>query len=61
MDFDLTEQQRAIREAVRAVVSRFDADYWLARDDDGEFPHAFHAAMAEAGWLGITMPEAWNR
>ena len=60
MDFDLTEQQRAIREAVRAVVSRFDADYWLARDDDGEFPHAFHGAMAEAGWLGITMPEAYG-
>ncbi|MBX9605182.1 MAG: acyl-CoA/acyl-ACP dehydrogenase [Gammaproteobacteria bacterium] len=60
MDFDLTEQQRAIREAVRAVVSRFDADYWLARDDDGEFPHAFHGAMAEAGWLGITMPEEYG-
>ena len=60
MDFDLTEEQRAIREAVRAVASRFDADYWLERDDDGEFPHAFHAAMAEAGWLGITMPEAYG-
>ena len=60
MDFDLTEEQRAIREAVRAVASRFDSDYWLERDDDGEFPHAFHAAMAEAGWLGITMPEAYG-
>ena len=60
MDFDLTDDQRAIRDAVAAVASRFDADYWLARDDDGEFPHAFHAAMAEAGWLGITMPEAYG-
>ena len=60
MDFDLTEQQRAIQDAVRAVVSRFDADYWLDRDDDGEFPHAFHSAMAEAGWLGITMPEEYG-
>ena len=33
----LTEEQRAIQHAVRAVVSRFDADYWLERDDDGEF------------------------
>ncbi len=57
MDFDLTDDQRAIREAVASVVSGFDADYWLERDNDGEFPHAFHAAMAEAGWLGITMPE----
>ena len=51
-----TEHLRAIREGVRAVVTKFDDDYWLARDDDGVFPHAFHQAMAEAGWLGITMP-----
>jgi acyl-CoA dehydrogenase len=50
------EDHAAIREGVRAVVTRFDDAYWLARDDDGEFPHAFHRAMAEAGWLGITMP-----
>lgn len=60
MDFDLSDDQRAIREAVASVASSFDADYWLERDDDGEFPHAFHAAMAEAGWLGITMPEAYG-
>jgi acyl-CoA dehydrogenase len=60
LDFDLTDEQRAIKDAVAAVVSRFDADYWLERDDDGEFPHAFHRAMAEAGWLGITMPEAYG-
>jgi len=47
---------RTIRDGVRAVVRRFTDDYWLARDDDGEFPHAFHRAMADAGWLGITMP-----
>ena len=57
MNFELTEDHRAIQEAVAGVVSRFDAEYWLERDDDGEFPHDFHAAMAEAGWLGITMPE----
>jgi acyl-CoA dehydrogenase len=51
-----TEDHRAIRAGVGAVVRRFDDDYWLARDEDGEFPHAFHRAMADAGWLGITMP-----
>ncbi|MGD0721308.1 MAG: acyl-CoA dehydrogenase family protein [Roseiarcus sp.] len=56
-----TEQERnAIREGVRAVVTRFDDAYWLERDDDGEFPHEFHQAMAEAGWLGITMPEEYG-
>ncbi len=56
-----TEDERnAIREGVRAVVSKFDDDYWLARDEDGEFPREFHRAMAEAGWLGITMPEEYG-
>jgi acyl-CoA dehydrogenase len=47
---------QAIREGVRAVCAPFGDDYWLARDDDGQFPREFHRAMAEAGWLGITMP-----
>ena len=50
----------AIREGVRSVVTQFDDGYWLARDDDGQFPREFHRAMAEAGWLGITMPEAYG-
>lgn len=48
----------AIRAGVRAVVTRFDDGYWLARDADGAFPADFHRAMAEGGWLGITMPVA---
>ncbi|MGA2043259.1 MAG: acyl-CoA dehydrogenase family protein [Roseiarcus sp.] len=54
------EERNAIREGVRAVVSRFGDAYWLERDDDGKFPHEFHQAMAEAGWLGITMPEEYG-
>jgi len=57
---DLAETRQAIREGVRAVASRFDASYWLARDEDGEFPHEYHRAMADAGWLGITMPEEYG-
>ncbi len=52
------EHLGAIRAGVRAVVSRFDDAYWLARDEDGAFPAAFHRAMADGGWLGITMPVA---
>lgn len=49
-----------IREGVRSVVTRFSDDYWLERDEDGVFPRDFHRAMAEAGWLGITMPEEFG-
>ena len=54
------DERNAIREGVRAVVTKFGDDYWLARDDDGVFPREFHHAMAEAGWLGITMPEEYG-
>lgn len=50
----------AIREGVRGVVRKFDDEYWLARDEDGQFPNEFHRAMADAGWLGITMPEEYG-
>jgi acyl-CoA dehydrogenase len=54
------EDLNAIREGVRAVCAPFDDEYWLARDDDGKFPREFHRAMADAGWLGITMPEEFG-
>jgi len=60
MDFAITDDHRAIREGVGAVVRRFDDEYWLARDEDGEFPREFHRAMADAGWLGITMPTEYG-
>ncbi len=58
MDFSLTQDQQNIREAVLKHCSPFTDDYWLARDRDGVYPHEFHKSMAEAGWLGIAMPES---
>jgi acyl-CoA dehydrogenase len=58
MALDLTPEQHEIRAAVLRLCARFGDDYWLARDAEGGFPHDFHRAMAEAGWLGIAMPEA---
>jgi acyl-CoA dehydrogenase len=60
MDFSITEDHRAIRDGVGAIVKSFDDEYWLARDEDGEFPKEFHRAMADAGWLGITMPQEYG-
>ncbi len=60
MDFEFSEDQRAIRDAIERVCSRFGADYWLKKDRDGGFPHEFHAAIAADGWLGIAMPEQYG-
>lgn len=60
MNFALTPEQERIRDAVERVCEPFDADYWLRKDRDGGFPHDFHRALAQAGWLGIAMPEVYG-
>ncbi len=57
MDFQLTEQQVAIDEGVRKVCAGFDDAYWTECEEKARFPHEYYQAMAEGGWLGITMPE----
>jgi acyl-CoA dehydrogenase len=60
MDFSFTEAQQEIREAILKICARFGDDYWLAKDRDGGFPDEFHRAIADGGWLGIAMPEAYG-
>lgn len=60
MNFELSEQQIAVRHAVERICAGFDDGYWLERDRDGEFPEAFVKAITEGGWLGIAMPEAYG-
>lgn len=60
MDFRLSDDQEAIREAIAAICKRFGDDYWLKRDREGGFPEDFYAAFAEAGWLGICIPEEYG-
>jgi len=57
MDFSLSAEQEAIRDAVDKICARFGDDYWLAKDRDGGFPDDFHRAFADAGWLGICIPQ----
>ena len=60
MEFALSEEQQAIRAAIARICAQFDADYWLAKDRAGEFPHELHQTLARDGWLGIAMPEAYG-
>lgn len=60
MDFALTEQQQQIRDSINRLCQRFDLDYWLDRDETGEFPEDFYQALAKDGWLGIAMPEQYG-
>jgi len=58
MDFSLSPEQEAIRDAVRRICDRFDDAYWLKRDREGGFPQDFYDALAQEGWLGICTAEA---
>jgi len=60
MDFELTEAQQALSDAVTKLCSPFDSAYWRKCDQEGQFPEAFVQAVAEGGWLGIAMPEAYG-
>ena len=57
MQIELSEDHKSIQENVKRICDGFDDVYWSDLDQTGEFPHAFHRAIADAGWLGITMPE----
>ena len=57
MDFGLSPEQEAIREAIERICARFPDEYWLKKDKEGGFPSELHQALAKDGWLGIAMPE----
>ncbi len=60
MNFDLTETQTQIRDLVEKICAGFDDSYWLARDRDAAFPEDFYRAIADAGLLGVAMPETYG-
>lgn len=57
MLIELSDDQKAIAENVRRTCADFDDEYWSKCDTEKRFPFEFHRAMADGGWLGITMPE----
>ena len=60
MDFLVTQQQRDVRDLAERICDAFDESYWLAKDESGEFPEEFYRAVADAGLLGIAMPEEYG-
>jgi acyl-CoA dehydrogenase len=60
MDFSLTSEHEEIREAVFRLCAQFSDDYWLKKDSVGDYPLDFHKAFADAGWLGIAMPQEYG-
>ena len=55
-----TDEHRLIRESVIKLCSEFSDDYWEQKDRETSFPFEFFDTMAQAGWIGIAMPEEYG-
>ncbi|MBV1866602.1 MAG: acyl-CoA/acyl-ACP dehydrogenase [Marinosulfonomonas sp.] len=60
MTFTMTDAQQEIRDTILRLCAQFDDDYWLEKDRVGGYPQELYDALAEGGWLGIAMPEAYG-
>ena len=60
MNFEYSEDQLLIAEAVRKRCAEFDDVYWSNCDDQHRFPWDFYQAMANDGWLGLAFPEEYG-
>jgi len=49
-----------MRTSLRRLLAKFDDDYWSKCDSDHVFPWEFYRTIAEAGWIGIAMPEEYG-
>ena len=60
MDFDLTREQKMIRDEVRHFAKKEIAPRAEELEQSGEYPYDIYAKMAELGLMGIPIPEAYG-
>lgn len=56
VDFSVSEDQQAIRGAVRELCAQFPDAYWRELDRQEAYPDAFVRALTESGWLAALIP-----
>ena len=60
MDFSLSQDQRAIAGAVRALCGRFPGGYWRELEASGAYPTEFVTALTSHGWLSVLIPQEYG-
>jgi len=60
LNFELTEEQVSVRDAVRAFAENEIAPGVAEREKKSEFPHAIIQKLAEMGILGMMVPEQYG-
>ncbi len=60
MNFEESQEHLLIRESIRKLCARYPDDYWSECDEKHQFPQAYYDDMAEAGWIGVAIPETYG-
>lgn len=60
MDFGLTEEQQKLRHSTSELAAEYDETYWREVRADRRFPDEFYQTLADAGHLGIAVPEEYG-
>lgn len=60
MDYELTDAHRLIRDTARRIAREKVAPRAAELDETGEYPHDIFAVFAQAGLLGLTVPERYG-
>lgn len=60
MNFDLTEEQKMIRDTVRQFAEEVIAPRAAEIDEMDEFPHDIWKQMADLGFISLTLPEEFG-
>lgn len=57
---DHDAQHDQVRQSLRRILQRFGPDYWAKVDRNLAFPDDFMAVMADAGYLGVLIPDEYG-
>lgn len=61
MDFELTDEQRLMRDSLRAFLKKeCPIEYVRSCDEQEVFPFELYEKLAAAGWLGLPIPQAYG-
>lgn len=60
MDFTFSPEQEMMRDLAREITEDYGLEYWREKDEAEEFPHEFWDELADAGFMGLTVPTEYG-
>src|SRR5690554_86942 len=60
MEFELSQEQKLIKDAAAKVGREYGLEYWARKDEEKAFPAEIWQAICDAGLAGAALPEAYG-